>query len=121
MISLLSGFIMTYPDLKEVPRNFKNQVKSYNEISSILGILRYYAIHLVVYRHKVQKKKPDSKPKINKESAISIKREILRLMQNQEKVNSAKIRKNCGLTISTSTTHRHPKSLNAIYKIVDAK
>jgi len=103
MISLLSDFIMTYSDLKEVAINFKNQVKSYNEISSILGILRYSAIHLVVYRHKVQKKKSDSKHKISKESVISIKREISRLMQNQEKVNSAKIRKNYGLTMSTKT------------------
>ena len=51
MILLLSGFIVTYSDLKEVARNLKNQCQSNNEISSIFGILRYYTIHLVVYRH----------------------------------------------------------------------
>ena len=66
MILLISGFIKTYSDLKEVAKNLKNQCKSNNEISSIFGILRYSAIHLVVYRHKVQKKKPSSKHKINK-------------------------------------------------------
>ena len=76
MILLLSGFIMTYSDLKEVARNLKNQCKFYSEISSIFGILRYSVIHLVVYRHKVQKKKPDRKHKINKASVISIKREV---------------------------------------------
>jgi len=84
MILLLSGFIMTYSDLKEVARNLKNQCKSNNEISISFGIPRYSAIHLVVYRHKVQKKKPDSKHKINKASVISIKREISRLIRFQE-------------------------------------
>ena len=68
------GFIMIYSDLKEDARNLKNQCKSYNEISNVFGIPRYSAIHLVVYRHRVQKKKRGSKHKINKASAISIKR-----------------------------------------------
>ena len=72
MILLLSGFIMTY---SEVARNLKNQCKSYNEISSIFGIPMYSAIHLVICRHNVQKKKYGCKHKINKASAISIKKE----------------------------------------------
>ena len=83
MILLLSGFIMTYSDLKEVARNLKNQCKSNNEISSSFGIPRYPAMHLVVYRHKVQKKSC-SNHKINKASVISIKREISRLIRFQE-------------------------------------
>ena len=76
MILLLSGFIMNYSDLKEVARNLKNQGKSYNEISSILGIPGYSAIHLMIYRHNVQKKKHDSKHKINEVAVISIKKKF---------------------------------------------
>ena len=77
---------------------------------------KYAAKNLIAYKCKVNKLKRGYQHKVNKSSDVCIKKEISKLTQQGEKVNSAKIKKNCALTVSTRTMQRHFKSLNMIYK-----
>lgn len=102
-------------DLKHIAIKLKKEGKSYNSIGMILGLTRYAVRNLVTYKYVVHKKKRGHKRKISKAHALSIKREITRLTCKQEKVNSSKIKKNCGLTVSTRTVQRHLKLSNMKY------
>ena len=103
-------------DIKRLAIDLKKEGKSYGSIGMILGLTRYAVRNLVTYKYVVHKKKRGNRRKISKADSLSIRREIARIMSKQEKVNSPKIKKNCGLAVSTRTVQRHLKIANMKYK-----
>lgn len=101
---------------KRISRILKADGKSYAEIGKILKVSRDVARNLC--REKILiKVKPGPKPKIGKYESTSIKRESSRLANLGERVNSAKIRRNCHLSCSEQTVRRFLVSnLQAKYK-----
>ena len=116
MFILLLDIIMRYPELKSIAIKLRNENKSYGDIAGILGLSRQCVRNLVIYKNKIQKKKRGTKNKIGKSASLSIKRAIAALQENHEKVNSSKIKKNCGLDVSISTVQRHLNRLDLKYK-----
>jgi len=93
-------------DVRLIARRLHEEGKSYGAIAEILGITRYSARHLAIYKLRVKKKKTGPKNKINKSINLSMKREIARLNDNHEKINSPKLLRNLGLDVSERTVRR---------------
>jgi len=81
-------------DIRLTAQRLYKEGKSYNEIAEILAITRFSARNLVTYKLHANKKKRGCKNIITKSTSLSIKRELSRLADNQEKINAPKILRN---------------------------
>jgi len=103
-------------DEKMLARRWKNEGKSYAEISKLLDISRNSAIYLCYYRSKILPKKRGPKFSITKEQKMCIKRTICKFRENKEKVNSRKLKAECLLDVSVRSIERHMKNVGLQYK-----
>jgi len=106
---------------KELAIKWKNEGKSYREISSLLNISRSSAQSLCRYTKKIIKKKRGPKFKLNKANKLHIKRQISNLYLATEKVTANKIKSLCNLDISISSTQRYLNREGYIYKKIKTK
>ena len=106
---------------KDIAKRLKGAGRSYKEIADLMNVSRDVARNLCRPVTLIRNK-PGPKGKITKYNKLSIKREVCRLRQLCQKVNSTKIINNCKLSVSQSTTRRFlVKQLNLKYKIIRQK
>ena len=105
-------------DLRNTAKNLRHEGKSYAEVGKLLGVTRFAARNLANYKLKVNKKKSGRKNIISKRTSLSLKREISRLNQNKERINSPKLIRNLSLNVNERTVQRH--LLKMEYKYVKA-
>lgn len=91
---------------KDLAIKLRHQGNSYRQISNILSVSKDVARNLC-RKVNENKNKTGPKSKISKYNQLSIKREVMLLKCNSEKVNSAKIQRNCGLNVSRRTIRRY--------------
>ena len=103
-------------ELKQLAVLYKNEGRSYAEISEILHISRNCAINLCNYENKRFPKKRGPKFILNKAQKLGIKRAIGNLKENYKKVNSKKLKDECSLNVSVRTIQRHMKIVGFNYK-----
>ena len=102
--------------LKKLAMRWKSEGQSYAQIAKKLGISRYAAVNLCVYRIKINKLKSGPKPKICKISKLRIKRQISIFQSNGEKVNAPKLIQECQLKVSPCTVQRYLTRIDMKYK-----
>lgn len=101
---------------RKIAIRLRKEGKSYTNIGIILYISRNSARNLC-RTLKIDKKKPGPRPKIGRYQQVCIKREVSKLRELGQKVNSTKIKKNCALKTSTRSVRRFLKNkLNMKYK-----
>lgn len=106
---------------KNLAINLRNKGNSYRKISNILNVSKDAARNLCREVNK-NKNKTGPKSKISKYNELSIKREIMLLKSNAEKVNSAKLKRNCNLNVSRRTIRRYLSTkLLLKYKTISQK
>lgn len=96
----------------------KGKGKSYSEIANILNISRNQVVNMCQYDLKIMKKKRGPQFKLKKYDKLKIKRKISIFENNQERINSNKIKKQCCLDVSVRTIQRHMKRCEMKYKNV---
>ena len=92
---------------KQLIIKWKNEEKSYSEISLMLNISRGLVTSLFRYKKKTIKKRRGPKYKLQKFEKVSINRQIFKLYLSQEQVTANKIKSLCNLNISISSTQRY--------------
>jgi len=107
--------------IKNLAIKWKNEGLSYLEISKRLGISRYAAVNLCVYKMKRTKIKSGPKLKISKPYKLRLKRKISALHELGEKVNSQKLIDECQLKVSKSTVQRYLHSTGFTYKRISSR
>lgn len=104
---------------RDLVTKLKNDGLNFSQISSIIGISRHAARSLYTYQRVCHPKKTGPKPKLFKKDLLSIKRKISTYEENEEKINSSKIIRECKLNVSPITVQRYLKRVN--YKYTTAK
>lgn len=107
---------MKSEDLRFNAQRLREEGNSYGEIAKILGITRFCARSLIIYKLRKNKKKIGCKSKITKRDTLSLKREIARLNAQHEKVNSKKLMRVLDINVSPRTVHRHLAKIDYKYK-----
>ena len=103
-------------EFRNIAMKWKQDGKSYAEISDLLNISRSSAQNLCKYKLKTIKRKRGQQFMINKKSSLSIKRECSRLSASGEKVNCSKLIRNCSLSVSRWTISRYLRKQDYRYK-----
>lgn len=101
---------------KQYVKRLRESGKSFKEIAEMLNLTINTCITMVHYKNKTYKMKRGPKSKLSKTDKLSVKREISRLKNNQEKVNCSKLKENCNLDVSTRTLQRHMINLKLKYR-----
>lgn len=101
---------------KELVCKLRNEGLSFSKISQYLGISRHSVRSLYVYKPVIHHHKRGPKWKLTKKDVLTIKREISKLKENKEKINSPKIKRNCILPVSRRTVQRYIGRLGMKYK-----
>ena len=105
-------------EIISIVKKLRGEGKSYNIISKTLGITKSQVQYALHRKLKVIKKKKGPPKKIGKAAVVSIKRNLSKLTETGERVNSTKIKRDLSLNVSTRTVQRTMKSLQFKYQKV---
>lgn len=103
-------------DQKVLAIRWKEEGKSYGEISKLLHISRYAAVNLVKYKKKVNKKRTGPKNLIDKKTSLGLRRTIFKFIETGERINSRKLILENKLNISIWTMQRYLKARTMKYQ-----
>ena len=86
-------------DVKNLALAHKSEWRTYTEIGKLLKISRNLAINLCSYKNKMFPKKRGPQFTLSKTNKLSIKRIIGTLKETNGKINSKKLKIECGLDV----------------------